>query len=98
MKTKVGLSILFVLLIVGALAGLKALQIKTLLAGSKGFSPPPITIASSVVKEEKWQEMLTAIGSITAVQGVTVTPDIPGTVREIAFESGAVIKKGDLLV
>jgi membrane fusion protein (multidrug efflux system) len=27
-----------------------------------------------------------------------VTPDIPGTVREINFESGAVVAKGDLLV
>ena len=51
-----------------------------------------------MVREEKWQGTLTAIGSITAVQGVTVTPEIPGTVREIAFESGAVVAKGDLLV
>ena len=35
---------------------------------------------------------------MTAVQGVTVTPDIPGIAREIAFESGAVVSKGDLLV
>jgi membrane fusion protein (multidrug efflux system) len=41
---------------------------------------------------------LTAIGSVTAVQGVSVTTEIPGTVRDIAFESGAVVAKGDLLV
>ena len=29
---------------------------------------------------------------------MTVTPEIPGSVREIAFESGAVVGKGDLLL
>ena len=54
--------------------------------------------AAVIAREEKWQGTLTAIGSVTAVQGVTVTPEIAGIVREIAFESGAVVSKGDLLV
>ena len=48
--------------------------------------------------EEKWPDTLTAIGSISAEQGVTVSPEIAGKVSEIAFESGAVVAKGDLLV
>ena len=32
------------------------------------------------------------------MQGVTLTAELPGTVREIAFESGATVAKGDLLV
>ena len=48
--------------------------------------------------EEKWQDTLTAVGSINAVQGVTVSPEIAGKVSEITFESGAVVAKGDLLV
>src|SRR5208283_5554206 len=56
------------------------------------------TIASAVAHEEKWQDTLTAIGSINAVQGVTVSPEIAGKVSEIAFESGAVVARGDLLV
>jgi multidrug efflux pump subunit AcrA (membrane-fusion protein) len=30
-----------------------------------------------------------AVGSVNAAQGVTVAPEIAGTVSEIAFESGA---------
>ena len=86
------------LLVLGGLAGVKALQFKKLMAAGKSFAPPPETVSSAVVREEKWQGTLTAIGSITAVQGVTVTPEIPGIIREIAFESGAVVSKGDLLV
>jgi len=98
MKLKIAIAFVIVLVVVGGLAGLKVMQIRTLVASAKSFVPPPETVSSAVVKEEKWQGTLTAIGSVTAVQGVTINPDIPGTVREIAFESGAVVAKGDLLV
>ncbi len=98
MKVKVAVAICLVLLVLGALAGVKTLQIQKLLAAAKSFAPPPETVSSVVVREQKWQDTLTAIGSITAVQGVTITPELAGTVREIAFESGAVVAQGDLLV
>lgn len=100
MKTKIAIAIaiVLVLVIVGVLAGVKTLQIRALIDSGKKFTPPPETIASVVVTEEKWQNTLSAIGSIVAVQGVTITPELPGTVREIAFESGGVVAKGDLIV
>jgi membrane fusion protein (multidrug efflux system) len=51
-----------------------------------------------VAHEEQWQSTLTAIGSINPEHGVAVTTDTAGIVREIAFQSGAVVSKGDLLV
>lgn len=98
MKGKIAIAVFIVLLVLGGLAGVKAMQIRKLVVAGKSFAPPAETVSSAVAREEKWQGTLTAIGSIVAVQGVTVTPDIPGTVREIAFESGAVVGKGDLLV
>ncbi len=98
MKGKLAIAVFIVLLVLGGLAGVKAMQVRKLVAAGKSFAPPPETVSSAIAREEKWQGTLTAIGSIVAVQGVTVTPDIPGTVREIAFESGAVVGKGDLLV
>ncbi|HWC60894.1 MAG TPA: efflux RND transporter periplasmic adaptor subunit [Verrucomicrobiae bacterium] len=96
MKLKIVLAIGVVLLVVGALAGTKFLQIKKLT--SMPWAQPPETISSAVAHPEKWQDTLSAVGSITAVQGVTMTPELAGTISEIAFESGAVVKKGDLLV
>ncbi len=98
MKLKITAAAILVLLVLGGLGGIKALQIRKLIAAGKAFVVPPETISATVVREEKWQGSLTAIGSVTAVQGVTITPDIPGTVREIAFEPGAVVAAGDLLV
>jgi len=95
---KVIIGIAIVLLVAGGLGGIKMLQFKALMAAAKSYSQPPETVSSTEVHEEKWQGTLTAIGSVTAVQGVVITPELAGTVREINFESGAVVAKGSLLV
>ena len=98
MKRSIAVAVFLVLLVGGVLAGVKALQLRTLMAGAAAGGPPPETVSSVVVREENWPETLTAIGSLTAVQGVNVTAELSGMVREIAFQSGAVVAKGDLLV
>ena len=98
MKAKIALAVFIVLLVVGGLAGIKALQVRKLVATAHVGGPPPETVSSALVREDKWQDTLTAIGTVTAVQGVMVTPELAGTVREIAFESGATVVRGDLLV
>lgn len=98
MKRNVFFAIVIVLVALGGLAGVKVMQIKTLIAVGKAYAPPPETVSSFVARSEQWPTTLSAIGSITAAQGVTITPELAGTVRDIAFESGAVVARGDLLV
>lgn len=98
MTRKLFIGILIVLVVLGGLAAVKIMQIKTMIAAAPMFAPPPETIATAVVHEEKWPDTLSAVGSVSAAQGVTVAPEIAGTVSEIAFESGATVNKGDLLV
>ncbi len=98
MIRKVVIAIVFVLAIAGTLAGIKISQFKTLMAAGKSFAQPPESVSAVEVKQEQWEESFTAIGSVAAVQGVTVTPEVAGTVTEIAFDPGAVVAKGDLLV
>jgi membrane fusion protein, multidrug efflux system len=98
MIRKFALAILLVLLVAGGLAGIKAMQIKKLVAISKAMPVPPETISAATVRSERWQGTLTAIGSIRAAQGVIVSAEVSGLVQEIAFESGAAVAKGDLLV
>ncbi|HWD94484.1 MAG TPA: efflux RND transporter periplasmic adaptor subunit [Verrucomicrobiae bacterium] len=96
MKSKIAFAIVTLLVVIGVLGGIKVMEFKTLAATP--YVQPPETISSAVAHEEKWQDTFSAVGSITAVQGVTITPELAGTVSEIAFESGAVVAKGDLLV
>ena len=98
MKRKLLLGIIIVVAIGGGLAVVKALQIKTLIGAAALFAPPPETVASAVAREEQWPETIPAVGSVSAAQGVIVAPEIGGKVTEIAFESGAFVKQGDLLV
>ncbi len=98
MKTKVLLAILLVIIVTGGLAVVKTLQFKKMIAAAKAAGAPAETVSSVVVRADQWQETLTAIGSITAVQGVTIVPEIAGKIVEIAFESGATVKRGDVLL
>jgi len=98
MKSKIAIAIFIVVAVVGGLLGVKTLQIKAMAAAAKAFVPPPTTVSSAIAQEEQWQDTIRAIGSISAFQGVIVTPELAGTIREIAFESGQVVEKDQLLV
>ncbi|MBN8548447.1 MAG: efflux RND transporter periplasmic adaptor subunit [Deltaproteobacteria bacterium] len=94
--------ILVTLAIVGAvilvLGFIKYIQISRAIAASQAFGPPPEAITSIVVEEAVWPRTLSSIGSISPEQGVTLSAEEPGKVSRVAFESGAEVKAGDVLV
>jgi len=81
-----------------ALAGVKAAQIGAMIKAGKSFTIPPESVTSAKVVTMEWQAARSAVGSLLAVHGVTVASEVPGTVREIGFDSGASVRKGDPLV
>src|SRR5438874_1494408 len=78
------------------LVGVKVMQIAKMM--SSPMVMPATTVTSATVKEEDWAPILSAVGSVSAVQGAVLSTDLAGTVAEVKFESGAVAKKGDVLV
>jgi membrane fusion protein (multidrug efflux system) len=98
MNQKIIVALAIVLAIAGGLGAVKVMQIRALIESGKNFKEPPETVSSAEVRSEVWERTLTAIGSVTPVQGVNIAAEVPGTVVEIAFESGAVVARGDLLV
>lgn len=98
MKKQIVFTIIGLVILVGFLAGTKGLQIGAMMAQGKQFVPPPETVTSSTVKADAWESRLTAVGSLDAVQGVTVTAEVTGKVVRIAFEPGSRVEAGDLLV
>ncbi len=99
MKIKtVLLSIAGILLVVGLLAGTKVLQISTLINQKKTATLPPEVVTSFQAKEQQWESLVTSVGSLEAVQGVTITAEVSGKVTNIAFEPGTKVKAGDLLL
>src|ERR1700682_1944198 len=85
-----------VLFLFCALVDVKLLQFYKMSLGK-----PPMqveTVTSAVAKEEDWAPALSSVGSVSAVQGAIVSAELGGTVSEVGFESGAVAKKGDVLL
>ena len=75
-------------LFVAALGFVKFKQIQMAIAQGAAFQPPPEAVTTIVARQEEWPATLSAIGTVAAVQGVTVSADLPGTVDRIAFDSG----------
>jgi len=83
---------------VGALAYVKFNQIQTAIAQGASYQPPPQAVTTINAQEEQWPTTVVAIGTVAAVQGVTVSADLPGIVEKIGFESGMEVSEGDVLV
>lgn len=92
------LTTLAIIVIVGALVGTKLLQFRAMAAAGANMTPPPETVTSAAVREEDWPNTVTATGSVESVQGVTVAAELPGKVMKLAFEPGALVQAGELLV
>jgi len=84
--------------IIAVLAGIKILQFQTMFAAGAAMTPPPEPVTTAVVHQENWPPTIDAVGSLAAVQGVTVAAELDGKVVAIAFEPGSTAKAGDLLV
>lgn len=98
MIKRIILTVFGILLLIGALAGIKSLQIGKMVAASNQFAPPPAPVTSAEVLNETWESLLTSVGTLEAVQGVIVTAELPGKVVQIAFEPGSMVAAGDILV
>jgi membrane fusion protein (multidrug efflux system) len=84
-------------LIVAGLGFVKFKQIQTAIAQGAAFQPPPEAVTTIVASEEEWPATFSAIGTVAAVQGVTVSADLPGTVERVAFDSGQRVAAGAVL-
>ncbi|MBK9516252.1 MAG: efflux RND transporter periplasmic adaptor subunit [Anaeromyxobacter sp.] len=86
------------LILAGLLVGVKAGQIRTMMAAGEGFSMPPEAVTSATVEASSWQPARPAIGTLVAVRAVTLGSELPGLIREVTFESGLTIRRGAVLV
>ena len=98
MFRKILVAIVVVVVVAGALAGIKALQIRKMIAQGQSMVMPPAVVSAVNATSASWETVLTAVGSVTAVQGVTLTAETPGKVVRILFDSGDRVAAGDVLV
>ena len=97
------LYLLLVTVLLGGLAGAIAFYAfdfkpKMLATVILGAPQPPETVSAEPARTDSWQPQISGIGTVTAFQGIDVTPQVGGVVTQINFESGEDVKKGQLLV
>jgi membrane fusion protein (multidrug efflux system) len=97
-KKRILLALIGLVILVVILGTIKALQIGAMVDQGKKFVPPPETVTSTLVKADSWETALTAVGTLNAVEGVTVAAELAGKVANIAFEAGNAVRKGDVLI
>lgn len=84
--------------IIGGLGFVKFRQVEAAIAQGAAFQMPATAVTTVVTKRETWPSTLSVIGTAAAIQGVTVSADLPGTIDKIHFESGQWVHEGDILV
>ena len=98
MKKRMILMVAGMMAFIAIVGGVKFFQVRAAIAQYSSFQPPPEAVTTILAEAEEWPSTLDAIGSVAAVQGVTVSADLPGIVERIRFESGQRVRRGDLLV
>jgi membrane fusion protein (multidrug efflux system) len=103
LKRSLGLlGLLLIVLVIYAVAGfnLNALGVKAgLIRQAVLASPrPPVPVTTVTAAEEVWPAFIRAIGTVEAVKGVTIAPQVAGRVSAILFESGQFVRPGTPLV
>lgn len=98
MKKRLLIIIPSLLVLIVLIGGVKALQIRRMIAAASEAAPPALPVTTATAQKASWESLLAAVGSCEAVQGVRVTGELSGKVVRIAFAPGTSVRAGALLV
>jgi len=84
--------------VIFVLAFIKYRSISKAIAQHSSFQPPPEAVTTFTAKSEEWRPEILVVGSLEPIQGVVLSAEEIGKVAKVNFESGAQVKKGDVLI
>lgn len=98
MRKQLIVVVVILIVVFGAIFGGKFYADHRAAVAAAHRSFPPTTVATAVARDEPWSPQVNVVGSLEAVDGTEITAQIAGNVTQVAFRSGAHVRKGDLLV
>ena len=87
-----------------AVAALATAALVALLAGcgqvgpESGEAPPATIVVTAKVAPVEWRDTVEALGTARANESITLTAKVSETVRKVRFDSGDVVRAGDVIV
>ncbi|MBA4136542.1 MAG: efflux transporter periplasmic adaptor subunit [Opitutus sp.] len=98
MKKRVVLTVLVAMGVLAAIFGYRFLQDKRARAAQAARKPAPAAVTTATAVQEKWRTTLSAVGTLESFRGVTIRAEIEGRLVSVNFDSGALVKAGEVLV
>lgn len=65
--------------------------------GAGGFAMPPMPVEVAQVNQQNISDMFEGVGSIEAIEKITVVSEIDGTIISLPFQEGTHVRKGQLI-
>lgn len=89
--------ILFLVVVLAGTIGFDFYKKRMIAKFMADFKMPAATVETVVAQSKTWKPSLFSVGSLKAIQGVNVSPEVSGQVIAIRFKSGQMVEKGDPL-
>lgn len=86
------------LLVIAGLGFIKYQQIQQSAAMMAAGAPPPASVEVIRAQKAQWLPRISAVGTLTAREGVDISNEVEGVVEKIHIKSGQQVEAGDLLV
>lgn len=92
------IAIVFVAIVVGGIVGFNMFRDQAIEDFFANMQRPPVAVSTAGVEAVSWEPAVRAIGTVNAANGVDLTAEVAGVVKEIQFSANEDISEGDVLV
>lgn len=94
----IGIAVVSLLGIVAIVAVIKGTQIAAMIDAGENTPAPSDAVSTFTAEIQQWPNSYTAMGTVEASEGIVITAEVAGKVKEIRFTSGEQVKKGTVIL
>jgi len=92
------IALVFIIIVCGGLIGFNLFRDHAIKQYFANMPKPAFTVSTVVAKPVAWTPEIAAIGTVSASQGVNLSVEVAGVVKDILFSSNERVKAGQLLL
>jgi len=90
--------LLLAAIVFGGIFAIQQFRNKMMQQGIRGQANPPQSVSTTVAQMSTWQPSVEAVGNLRASNGTSLAAEVSGIVKAIHFDSGEMVKTGQLLL